>query len=364
MGHLGKSMIVRRSMATSMLVLALLAGAALGHSPVRPDHGEDLEHATEVGDPLKSWAIYGHLDGGGDAWYLTFEMREGDRLRISMFNPHDDGFEPTVVIIGPGVPSNDTVPDGIEVPQGARAMVVETVVGEPSFEPFTPSGHYQLLDENVYVEEEGRYYVVVHSEGTGGDFGLAIGYREQFTAAEWVTLPASILGIYRWEGQSWAAILAPAVLYIGATLAYVVLVARRGKGPAGLFQALALASGLLVGGWAMMFLFQMTRSLAVTGPAATAVVSGSFVLVSVLLSYRALRTGLEVEGPPRASDRLTMVLVGAVALGLYSGLVVGPFLAFLAAALPGSVATWPRPVVVHQVPEDGDGDGDGDRSLR
>jgi hypothetical protein len=328
--------------------MVLLSGTVLGHSPVRPDHGEDLEHATEVGDPLKSWAIYGHLDEGGDVWYFTFEMEEGDRLRLSMFTPHEEGFEPTVVVVGPGVPSNDTVPGGVEVPPGDRAMVVETTVGEPSFEPFTPSGHYQLLDENVYVEVTGRYHVVVLSDDDGGEFGLAIGYLEQFTAGEWVTLPASILGIYRWEGQSWAAIMAPAVLYIGGMLAYLMLVARRGKGPTGLFQLLALASGLLVGGWAMVFLFQMTRALAVTGPTAAAALSGTFVLVSVLLSYKAMRTAMDVDGPPAAGDRLALVVVGAVALGLYSGFIVGPLLALLAAALPPGVATWPKPSVLRE----------------
>jgi hypothetical protein len=338
----------RSTLVLSILVMVLISGMALGHSPVRPDHGEDLEHATEVGDPLKSWAIYGHLDEGGDAWYFTFEMDEGDRLRLTMFTPHEEGFEPTVVVMGPGIPSNDTLPEGIEAPEGARAMVVETTVGEPGFEPFTPSGHYRLLDENLYVEEEGRYYVVVTSEDEEGEFGLAIGYLEQFTAAEWVTLPTSILAIYRWEGQSWAVILAPAVVYIIASLAYVLFVARKGRGPMGLFQMLSLTSGLLIGGWGMVFLFQMMRAMAVTGPTGAAVASGFFVLVSLLLSYKAIRTSLDVEGPPSPGDRLTMVVVGAVALGLYSGFIAGPFIALVAAALPAGVATWPKSALLRE----------------
>ncbi len=335
-----------------MLVLAvvMVSVAASGHSPVRPDDGEDLEHATEVGDPLKSWAIYGHLDEGGDAWYFTFELEDGDRLRLTLFTPHDAGFEPTVVVMGPGIPSNHTVPEGIEAPKGVQAMVVETSVGDPGFEPFTPSGHYGLLDENVYVEEAGTYYVVVSSSSTAGDFGMAIGYLEQFTASEWLTLPTSIIGIYRWEGQSWLAIIAPAVLYIGATLAYLVLFTGRVEGPMGLFQMLSLASGLLIGGWAMVFLFQMMRAMAVTGPTAAAILSGSFVLIGLLVSYKAIRTGLEVEGVPGLSERLTMVMVGAVAFALYSGFIAGPILALVAAFLPGVVATWPKPVVAQDTP--------------
>ena len=52
---------------------------------------------------------------------------------------------------------------------------------------------------------------------------------------------------------------------------------------------------------------------------------------------------MDVDGPPAAGDRLAMVVVGAVALGLYSGFIVGPLLALVAAALPARVATWPKP---------------------
>jgi predicted Zn-dependent peptidase len=56
---------------------------------------------------------------------------------------------------------------------------------------------------NVTVPQDGDYYLAVYGP-EGGNYSLAPGYVEEFTVAEWLQIPWSVISIHRWEGQSLA----------------------------------------------------------------------------------------------------------------------------------------------------------------
>jgi len=45
-----------------------------------------------------------------------------------------------------------------------------------------------------------------------GKYGIAIGYKEEFTLSEWLLIPIDVINIHQWEGQSLILILMPLLL--------------------------------------------------------------------------------------------------------------------------------------------------------
>ncbi|NIS14356.1 MAG: hypothetical protein GWN18_19660, partial [Thermoplasmata archaeon] len=224
------------------MVMLISASPALSHSPIDPEDGESLGTATRVYDPAKSWAIYGHLDGSGDTWYFKMDLEAGDRLYLSLLSTEED-FVPHMVVMGPGWerPANVTI--DVDVPEGYGWVLVEAEPAEAEFEPFTPGSYYHVAKFDQEVDGEGTYYVAVHSDEGGGPFSLAVGYQETFTAREWLSLPVSLIGIYRWEGQGWGVILGPALLVLIAGMAFLLWYTRRQGREQTLFQWTSALSG-------------------------------------------------------------------------------------------------------------------------
>ncbi len=319
------------------LMLLLVSTTAPGHSPVDPEDGESLATATHVEEPSKSWAIYGHLDAPGDTWYFEMDLDTGDRLYLSLLSTEED-FLPGLVVMGPGWerPVNETVE--VEVPEGYGWVVVEGEPAEAEFEPFTPGSYYHVAVFDEEVDEAGTYYVAVRSDGGEGPFSIAVGYVETFTLVEWLSLPVSLIGIYRWEGQGWGVILGPALaVLVGGLVVIFWYIRREGKAPT-VFQWTSALSGLFFISWAAIVLAQMTMALGKSGWSVAATVSLGFALGSVLLAYYSLSPTFRGPDVPDMGRRVGMLLVAGIALFLYSGLYAGPVLAVVAALLPGSFA--------------------------
>jgi hypothetical protein len=320
-----------------LIVLVMVAGTGAAHAPVDAEDGRSPGTATVVDDPSKSWAIYGHLDGPGDVWYFRMHLEQGERLYLSVLSTEEE-FVPDLVVMGPGweVPTNGSV--DVEVPEGYGWIVVEGEAEGADYEPFTPGSYYHVAIYDEEAEAAGTYYAAVVSVKGEGPFSIAVGYLESFTLVEWLSLPISILGIYSWEGQAWAVILGPALLVVvGGVLALLWCLHREGR-VLSLFQWTSSISGLFILAWAVTVLTQMTMALAKSGWSGGATVSMGFAAVSVLMARYALIPALSGPEVPGNGRRLGMLLVGFVALGLYSGLYVGPAMAFLAAIMPASMA--------------------------
>ena len=99
-------------------------------------------------------------------------------------------------------------------PAGSGAMVIQgKSPGKPSYEPFSPQPIYEAGRFNVTVPVDGDYYIVVYGP-TEGKYSLAPGFLEQFTAAEWLLIPFSVITIHLWEGQSLWFVFAPMILIV------------------------------------------------------------------------------------------------------------------------------------------------------
>lgn len=352
-----------------MLILSLLLiPPAAAHVPLTSGDNTHIDDAFPVADPTKSWVVYGDLAGGGDVRYYRMDMEAGDELRLSLFTPEGAAsFVPGIVVMGPGLPSAGALPPFVEMPDqdgghhdedhmnpltgepmddtageaaAYGAVVIEgTVPVGAEFEPFTPSALYPAAAYSHDVTEPGVWYVAVYAPETstsGGNFGLAIGYREEFTFSEWLLVPFSVLGIHRWEGQSWFLIFGPLVLTLAAGFGLLFWRGRRdGKTtPAieGPFGWLAVTAGLLYIGTGMMLLVQTLLALSKAGMTGAAFLPAIYITVAILAGGFALRYGIRSTGWGSKTDGFSMVAVGIVGLFMWAGLLVGPICAFAAGA--------------------------------
>lgn len=327
----------RRHAAIAVLLAALLAAPhVLAHAPLFVRDGSSPGSAFVVEDPAKSWVIYGTLPDGPAARYYRFRMEEGERIYATLQVPRPGGFVPGMVLSGPGIEDSGTIPPYVEVPEGAGTITVPGRLPEqPEYEPFTPSKLYELARIDTTAPETGDYILAVYTPEGGGNYALALGYVESFTVGEWIRVPVDVVAIHRHEGQPLLLIFAPmiAVLAIGAAL----LLRRRR--PLSLFAASGAIAGLLFIGSGAMTLMQTVIAAAGTDPGAALILTLVIALISIFLGAWALLVALRKH--IGAGERIAMVVLGALALVTWAGLVVGPLLAFVAAILPARRRTPP-----------------------
>ncbi len=319
----------------ALLCLLFVLGAQ-AHVPITTGDNEALDTATYISDPLKSWAIYSELRDGGVANYFKFELAQGQRLRLSLFTPKESSFTPGLVIMGPGIEPQGTVPAFIEVPEGLAARVVAGAQPETvSYEPFTPSSLYELVDVNTNVTAPGTYYVAVYEPSEGGRYGLAVGYREQFELLEWIRVPLDVITVHQWEGQSLIFILAPmlGIVVIGFLLLFWV----RKKGVPVLQSPMSwlgsLASLLYIGSGATI-VTQMGIALTVAPMTAAVIVTVIFALLPIIAGIILLKVVLKAQAGVTVKSRIEMAILGIVGLFIWAGLLVGPVLAIVVSILP------------------------------
>jgi len=304
------------------------AGPVAAHAPLSVGSNEDPAHATLISSPEKSFVLYADLHQGGEAQYYVFPMQKGQILYGSLGVPGPDTMVPGLVILGPGIESAGNVPTFVQVPAGSGALVINgTTPDNPAYEPFTPQPVYMVAHFNITVTRDGNYVVAVFGPG-GGKYSLAPGFREQFTPAEWLLIPWSVVSIHLWEGQSPAGIVAPMIIVLIPGLALVILHQRkRGlrTGPAGW---MILTSGLMYLGGAAMTGWQMVRTVGLTGYAAGVIVTLLFVIAPLVLGIFALRAGIRAAGPDFSrTSGFEAILIGLLGLLVWAGLIVGPLLA-------------------------------------
>lgn len=315
-------------------MLAAGAGTVSAHAPISVGSNEDIANATVFLDPEKSYVLYTELHEGGEGQYYRFPLKAGQRLYGSLQVPGPDSMVPSLVIIGPGFALSGDVPPFVEVPTGSSAMVVAGgPPGKPSYEPFTPQPIFEVARFNVTVPQDGDYYVAVYGP-EAGKYSLAPGYVEEFTVDEWLLIPWSVISIHLWEGQSPAYIFAPLVVVVVGGLALFVLY-RRKRGPRPDIPGwLILVAGLMYLGGAAMTGLQAVHAVNLTGYDSGVILTLMFILGPVLLGLWALWLGVKSPAPgPSLRRGVSMIVVGALGLGLWAGLIVGPLLAIVGGIL-------------------------------
>jgi hypothetical protein len=320
-----------------VLLLFLLLSAVhdvFAHAPDKPTDNESLATAYTISDPIKSWAIYAELHEEKEAQYYKFDMAQNERLFAMLFVPtsEDNKFMPSLVVMGPGITSQDVLPEYLETVEGEGVMLLEAErPSKPTYEAFTPSSYYYLASLDQEVAVAGTYHIAVYESSRGGRYGLAIGYREEFGLDEFVKIPIDVIGIHQWEGQSLLFIFAPllATLAIGFTL----LILKRPVALRTLFGGIGVSAGLLYLGSGLIMSTQMILALTTATPDVTVILTVIFILIPVLLSvavFRLTTKGKEVTNRARFS----MAILGALGLFAWAGILIGPILALLTSILP------------------------------
>jgi hypothetical protein len=306
-----------------------------GHVPLSAGENDDLAAATVIDLPEKSYVVYGHIHEPDGLAYYQFNMNAGQTLHVSLMVNGNDAAIPDLVIMGPGIPVSGTPPASLRIPQGSTLFVISGRLPEHAeYEPFTPSAIYQVASYTTLVPASGTYYVAVHTSRGEQDYSLAMGFMEEFSAAEWLLVPVNVIGIHMWEGQSLAVILAPCIAVVLLGIALLLRQQRRTKTSRTAFSWLAITAGLLYLGGASITLTQMVRALSQTGFSPSIVVTLIFAAIPILLGIWALRTGFSAESPLPITWRISIAVIGGLGLLFWAGLIIGPVMMFIAAVIP------------------------------
>jgi hypothetical protein len=316
-----------------LLFLFLAFGHVLAHAPLTVTDNGQLSSATIIENPEKSWVVYSHLHEAGDFAYYRLYMRPGERLVLGVNVNTLDAPVPDLIVMGPGIDSFGTPPASLEIPPGSSVRVISgTRPKQGEYEPFSPSVIYEEASFSMPVTQEGTYYAVVYTPAAELNYNFVVGYKEEFTVSEWLLIPFSVLGIYQWEGQSLAIVLAPVgvVLIIGIGFLFQDHkqgVKRTGK------EWLSSLGGLLYVGGAAVTLTQMGRALSITGISSGALLTMVFIIIPVVLGFGAIRIGRRTASRP-VSSRIVLVLIAGLGFLFWAGYLIGPLLLIVAVILP------------------------------
>ena len=162
----------------------------------------DYETALEIPDPVVSWAMYEEL--GDNMLFYKFDAKKDDRLYSSIVIPKLEelkAFSPSLVLIGPTVflelvdemrVVNTNKNFDYRIPEGYSAYVFDYTGKIPSkefYEPFGQVTYWERQEIDVELEAAGTYYLAVFDKkGDTGKLALAIGYVEDFSGDDFLTV--------------------------------------------------------------------------------------------------------------------------------------------------------------------------------
>jgi len=322
------------------LASLLFVPMVLGHAPLGVKDNENINSATVIPDPTKSWALYYALNADGDPQYYTFNVTAGQRVHVILLKSmesNDSQFLPEIAILAENITSQGTPISKVTIPNGYSAQVIPSGQPQPTYEPFSPSSFDGLSDTTFNAPTSGQYYIVVFENSSvhnGGHYGLAIGDRESYTIDEWVLLPLNLLSIYGWEGQILLAIIAP---MIATVVIGIVLVAwhllKQGRARS-LFSWVGAIAGLILVGSGANTLLQMLIANSNAFGGIQILITLMFIALPVILGIIALRFSLGNSANIGILKRITFLLIGVIALFLLAGLFIGPAVAIATSIMP------------------------------
>ena len=313
-----------------LLIIFSLTTCVSAHSPVISGGNGGIDTAVHIDDPLKSWAFYGTFADAGSVSYYEFDLEKGDRLWFSVFTPEKDAVYPEAVIIGPGIESTGELPADVVVLENDGYIVVPGESPDiPDYEPFTPAANYLWLKYEYIAEVPGTYYIAMVNKGTGpGNYGLAVGYLEEFTISEWGLIPISTANVRIWEGNSPVFVVGFPLLVVIFGLLYLVRFKKETvrMNPETILGA---SGGLLYIGGSVFMLIQALMALYKTGFEATFGVTAIFILIPLILGALILRYMVK----PVKHQAIKLLVLGAVGLVVWAGYIIGPILVILSGVM-------------------------------
>lgn len=320
---------------TITIFVLLFISIVSAHVPETGAENESLEDAMVVEEPTKSWVIYSELHDGQVGNYYEMDMKEGERLYLSMLLPENDDFVPNMAVMGPGIDENDTLPGFLEIPDQTGVKLIEGELGEREYEPFTPASYYHPARYDEDINESGTYHVVIYTEReTGGKYALAVGYQETWGPIEWVRLPIDVINIRIWEGQPLTLIFAPMISVLAMGFAWTSWKYREGGDvPSDVKEWSLLTASLLYIGSGAMLMVQMIIAASRSDPGVGIMVTILFALLPLLLGYKLWNKSSDFEKPTRWS-RVKVILYGLGGFLVWAGIIIGPSLAIISSFLP------------------------------
>ena len=226
---------MQKIMFIGLFCLLMLPASAFGHKLIPTDGTNiDYESALEIPNPVISWAMYEELED--TALFYKFEAKKDDRLYSSIVIPklnHLERFTPSLVLIGPST-FLELVDDlkvldtnknfDYHIPEGYDAYVFDYTGSIPSkefYEPFGQITYWERQEIDLKIEAPGTYYMAVFDKnGSSGKLALAIGYVEDFSGNDFVTvLPNAWL-----ESRYFSEDFTPLVIFIGIMFGTFILI--------------------------------------------------------------------------------------------------------------------------------------------
>ena len=186
-----------------LCIIMIFPTSAFAHKLIPTDGSNtDIDSALSISDPVISWAMYEELDQ--NALYYTFDAKKNDKLYASIVIPKLHGLEnftPSLVFMMPSftidlitelkiLDSNKSFP--FSIPDGYDAVVIDYTGNIPSnefYEPFGQITYWERQEINLVIPVDATYYLAVYdSNGDHGKLALAVGYVEDFSASDFLTV--------------------------------------------------------------------------------------------------------------------------------------------------------------------------------
>ena len=220
----------------------ILPASAFAHKLIPTDgSNNDIVSALEIPDPIVSWAMYEELSN--NVLYYKFDAKKGDKLSASIVIPKLDGledFSPSLAFIAPSftidlitelkvLDSTKSFP--FPIPDGYDAIVFDyngKLPSKESYEPFGQIRYWERHEIDLVVPVDGTYYLAVYdSSGDYGKLALAIGYVEDFSAIDFMTVLPYAWFESRYFVEDYVTPVIASLVAIGLILVAVFLVYKR-----------------------------------------------------------------------------------------------------------------------------------------
>ena len=227
-----------------LCIVVIFPNQAFAHKLIPTDGSNtEIDSALIIPDPVVSWAMYEELNN--NPLYYTFDAKKGEKLYASIVIPKLDGLEnftPSLVFIAPTF-SLDLISE-LEIkdmeksfiypiPNGYTAVVFDYDQVLPSkefYEPFGQITYWERQEINLIIPVDATYYVAVYdANGNYGKLALAVGYVEDFSASDFLTVLPSAWFESRYFVEDYSTPILSIVIVIGIIGGLAFLVYRRVK---------------------------------------------------------------------------------------------------------------------------------------
>ena len=227
-----------------LCIVAISPTQAFAHKLIPTDGSNTgIDSALIIPDPVVSWAMYEELNK--DPLYYTFDAKKDEKLYASIVIPKLDGLEnftPSLVFIAPTfsldliseLQIKDMKKSFIHsIPDGYTAVVFDYNQGLPSkefYEPFGQITYWERQEINLIIPVDATYYLAVYDSNEHyGKLALAVGYVEDFSASDFLTVLPSAWFESRYFVEDYSTPILSIIIILGIISGLVFLVYRKFK---------------------------------------------------------------------------------------------------------------------------------------